>query len=63
MPTASLAVASLTDDAMIRSAINSAATCEDEDKDNGSSAPMRTFKHTSMLLGQGQWLGAGGRQR
>ncbi len=44
MPTASPAVASSTDDATIRSAIDSAAVRKDEDKDNRHLAPTRTVK-------------------
>ncbi len=63
MPMASPAVASSTDDVTIRSAINSAAAREDEDKEDGRLAPTRTVKQTSVLPGQGRWRGSSGRLR
>ncbi len=60
MPTASPAVASSTNDATIRSAIDLAATREDEDEDDVRSAPTMTVEQTSVLPGQGRWRGASG---
>ncbi len=44
MPMASPTVASSTDDATIRSAIDSAAMCKDEDEDNRGLALTRTVE-------------------
>jgi hypothetical protein len=58
---ASPAIASVTNNVTIRSAIDSTTAHNDKDKDDGRSAPTRTVEQTSVLLGQGRWRGASGR--